>query len=359
MARSIRQLEALRDEWNALAAPLRTPLMEHDWFLSCAEAFCAEPNLRVLTVRERQTLTGVAPLARESASSGARLMLLGSAKLYEPSGWLFAGDAAVADLADQAVRTGLPLVMQRVPVDSPLVLAMTAIPSHRAVTSVRGTTTSLAVSVRGSWDAYYAGLSSHITGNLRRLRKKAERDLGRMQVTHAEPAAAEVDRHLDDLVRVEGSGWKGRAGSSLQQRPDLLDFFRRYCRRAADARRLRVTTVAFGAQLAAVELSVEAHGRMWQLKIGFHDALAAYYPGLHLTEASIRNAFARGLEAYEFLGSAAPWEERWASDTRTYATVATYPLSATAVFTVCRDLAGYAWRRAHALVREQGAVARP
>jgi hypothetical protein len=55
-----------------------------------------------------------------------------------------------------------------------------------------------------------------------------------------------------------------------------------------------VTTLSFGSNVAAVELSVEAYRRMWQLKIGSNDALAKFYPGLHLTEASIRSAFERG-----------------------------------------------------------------
>ena len=62
-----------------------------------------------------------------------------------------------------------------------------------------------------------------------------------------------------------------------------------------------------------MELAIEACGRHWQLKIGYVDELAAYYPGLQLTEGSIRAAFAAGLDAYEFLGSAASWEAAVAS----------------------------------------------
>jgi predicted N-acyltransferase len=47
MVRSIRQLEALRDEWDALAAPFESPLLDHDWFTSCAEAFHSGEDLQI------------------------------------------------------------------------------------------------------------------------------------------------------------------------------------------------------------------------------------------------------------------------------------------------------------------------
>jgi len=101
----------------------------------------------------------------------------------------------------------------------------------------------------------------------------------------------------------------------------------------------------FGTQLAAAELSVAAYGRMWQLKIGYHEAVGAYYPGLHLTAASIEEAFERGLEAYEFLGSAAPWEERWNPEVRRFHTLIAYPMTAAGLAGAGRDLVGSLLRR--------------
>jgi CelD/BcsL family acetyltransferase involved in cellulose biosynthesis len=223
--------------------------------------------------------------------------------------------------------------------------ALQTLPSYRAPTLFRAATPSLAIGTRQHWDDYYAGLSSLITRNLPRLRRKAEKAFGRLRLSLTAPDASDVDRLLDTVIAVEASGWKGRAGSAMARRPDLTDFFRRYCRRAAQQRRLRVNLLSFGAQVAAVELSVEAYDRMWQLKIGYDEAVAHYYPGLLLTEASIRASFERRLEAYEFLGSAAPWEQRWHPDKRLYGHFAIYPLSARGVAGACRDLAGALWSR--------------
>ena len=132
-----------------------------------------------------------------------------------------------------------------------------------------------------------------MTVNLRRLRRKAERELGPQSVVQRIPRPSDVPDLLEILMKVEGSGWKARNGSALRDRSDLRDFFSRYAKRAAARGSLRVTTLSFGSTVAAVELSVEAHRRMWQLKIGYNGALRAYYPGLHLTGASLRAANTR------------------------------------------------------------------
>jgi CelD/BcsL family acetyltransferase involved in cellulose biosynthesis len=167
-----------------------------------------------------------------------------------------------------------------------------------------------------------------------------------LEIVEQQPQPSQVDDVLETLITVEDSGWKGRQGSSLARRPDLREFFRRYCRRAASRGRLRVATLSFGASVAAVELSIDAFDRLWQLKIGYHEAVAQYYPGLQLTAASIRAAFERGLEAYEFLGSAEAWEERWRPQPRFYQALLVYPFNAAGVVTACKDFAGAMWRRA-------------
>ncbi len=341
MVRSIQQLESLREAWDALAAPFQSPLLDHDWFTSSAAAFHRDQDLRILATWDGGTLTGVAPLVRERG----RLVVLGGSHLHEPTDWLFSSDQALDELVELALEMGEPMILQRMPVDSSASIALSRLSRRRALSVVRPSADSLAVNTRGRWDSYYAGLSSRITSNLRRLRRKAEKMLGPMTVVQHQPMPSEVDAQLETVMAVEGSGWKGRRGSSLGARPDLRDFFRRYCHLAAAKNRLRVSTLRFGEHVAAVELSVEAYRRMWQLKIGYQESLAPFYPGLHLTEMSIRSSFERGLDAYEFLGSAAAWEERWRPETRGHRLVAVYPVTAPGLVGACQDVAGALWRR--------------
>lgn len=341
MVRSIPQLESLRDAWDDLAARVESPLVEHDWFLSCAEALHREEDLRIVTTRAGGVLSGAAPLAREDG----RLVILGSAALYEPADWLFASEDALSDLVDQATAAGRPMILRRMRADSEVAGALSRLPRRRALVAARPSADSLAVNTRGAWDTYHAGLSSRITSNLQRLRRKAEKALGPVTFLRHVPAPGEIDRYLEVFTAVEASGWKGRRGSSLASRADLRDFFRRYCRRAAARGRLRISTLSFGTRVGAVELSIEAYRRAWQLKIGYEESLAGYYPGLQLTEASIRSAFELGLEAYEFLGVAEEWERHWRPEARRYRGLAVYPVTVGGLTHACRDAAGAVWRK--------------
>ncbi len=344
MIRSIPQFEALAEEWDALAATCRSPLLDHDWFLSCAEAFHADGDLRIFVSRRGGRLVGVAPLVAER-SSGGRVAQLGASTLYEPTDWPCEAPDAASDLVTEALALGQPLILQRLPAESAVVAALRARSWREAATVVRATAPSLAVPTTEPWEAYYASLSGQITSNLPRLRRKAEAALGPMTIERLAPAPAEVDDLLESFISIEGSGWKGRGGSALSSRDDLRQFFRRYAHRAARRGRLEFARLSFGSHLAAAELSVDAYGRMWQLKIGYHDAARKYYPGLHLTAASIRSAFERGLDAYEFLGSAAPWEAQWRTEVRSYQTVAAYPTTIAGLAGACRDMLGVLSRR--------------
>ena len=134
MIRSIPQLEALRGEWDGLSARSRSPLLDHDWFQSCAEAFHADGDLRVLTVRRGGGLAGIAPLVMERGRRGTRVMMLGVSTLYEPSDWLADSPDAVSTLVDAALRLSAPMVLQRIPSASAVPAALQAVPRHRALT---------------------------------------------------------------------------------------------------------------------------------------------------------------------------------------------------------------------------------
>jgi CelD/BcsL family acetyltransferase involved in cellulose biosynthesis len=342
-------METLQEAWDSLADAAAHPLLDYDWFRSGAEAFHPGDSLRIAVVREGGAVTGIAPMALESTTSGPRLALIGASTLHEPSGWLFASASAAEALIGPLVREGHPVLLQRVPSESVLCSVLPDVRRCRALHVVRATAPSWGVVTEGDWDAYYRSLSRRITENLPRLRRRAARELGPVTFDSLSPSPGDVDRLLDSFASIEASGWKGRNGSALRQRPALLDFFRRYSHRSAARGRLRVGTLSFGSQVAAMEMAVEAHGRLWQLKIGFDESVAQYYPGLQLAEASIRACFERGLTSYEFLGSAESWEDRWRPQTRGYSLLAFYPFSASGLTGAWRDLARSAWNRASQL----------
>ena len=334
--RTLDALELLREEWNVLADRAQSPLMRHEWFDSCARAFSADGDLRVVTIRRSPQLVGVAPLAVRRSRGATRLELLGMSALNEPSGFLAADEAALAALVDAVVQLRTPLVLQRMAEDSSLPRILAGRLPWSSVLVRRPSAGCMFVPVTASWTDYYKTLSSRITGNLRRLKARSHA-LGGTSISVLTPAESEVKALFDELVRVEGSGWKGRRGSALAHNLQLRTFFERYSIQAARQGMLRVALLRFGDAVAAAELAVVAYGRWWQLKIGYAEEFAKHYPGLQLIEATLRYAFDHALDSFEFLGSPASWEANWRPQTRRHCTAVVYPASMSGLHALSAD----------------------
>lgn len=341
---SLARFEAMRDEWDRLAGRFGRALLRHNWFLSAAEALHQERDLRVVAIRRGERLVAAAPLAVIRDGLVARLQLLGMPALYEPSGLLYEDAPALRALADALVRLGPPIVLQRLEAGGPVPAALRDAAGRWGLVIARPTGPTVAVRVRGPWPAYESTLSSHLRGNLRRQRARAAK-VGTVSTEVAAPSEADVDAWLDTVIAVEGSGWKGESGSALRCRPDLRSFFTRFARREARAGRLRIACLRIGDRVAAVELAVEDFQRWWQLKIGYDHELRPFYPGLQLTGEMVRRAHDRGLDAYEFLGSAADWEDRWQPERRDFEVCAVYPAGLRGAAALADDAARVAMRR--------------
>jgi CelD/BcsL family acetyltransferase involved in cellulose biosynthesis len=174
---------------------------------------------------------------------------------------------------------------------------------------------------------------------------KARQMFNEVRVLRVRPTPSEVDGVVSSFVAIEGSGWKAQNQSSLSHQAELREFFTRYFTCAAKRGRLTVSTLLFDDAAAAMECAVVAYRRSWQLKIAYDERVAKLGPGVLLTDASIRAACAEGLEAYEFLGSAERWQDRWGPDTRHYRTAVVYPLRARSMLTAAQDMAVFLSRR--------------
>lgn len=337
---TLAELNALRPEWDVLAETAASPMLDHDWFVSCAEAFHDETDLRIVTTRKRGELTGVAPLVRGPGGPGRHLVLLGVARLYEPSGWLYSSPAALDELTSAVLQMRAPLLLQRIPAASHMTSRMLDLTRGRGLTIVRKTSPSLGVDIHGSWDAFLSRMSRRTLSSLSKGLAGAETALGPICVEELDPRPHDVRQLLEMFADLERSGWKGHRGSSIGQRADLTAFFLGYCKRAAERGRLRVTRVTYGSLVAAAEIAVDVYGRRWGLKIAYREELAPYLPGLQVVHASVRAAFERKLDAYEFLGAAEDWQRRWQPAERQYRLIVVYPRSVSGLAGACRDVAG-------------------
>jgi CelD/BcsL family acetyltransferase involved in cellulose biosynthesis len=333
---TIGALAALAEEWNGLVAPEGPPVMRHEWFLSCAGSVHPESELHVLVLRSGGAVRAIAPLALSG-----RLACMGVSALYEPCDLLYDGEESLNELLAAMRRCGRTTVLQRLPKASPTGDALDRL---RAIVVSRSSTSSLYVDCSGSWEEFERSLSSRRRYDLRRGRRRAEKD-GAVEVEIVKPTPQEYRELFPLVIEVEAAGWKGRRGSAMQEKESLRGFFSSYGEMAARQGILILSFLKIGDLHAAVQLGVEFGGSFWVLKIGYDERWAKCSPGMQLTHEMVRYSFERGLSTYEFLGAEEPWQRVWASREREHLTAVLYPLNLTGMAGLAADAAGSLFRR--------------
>lgn len=346
-------LEALAPGWDRLAESAALPMLTHAWVLSCAATLYRDDALHVVTVRRQGVLAGVAPLVARIHGGIRRLELLGGSYLGEPSGLLYDSSEALETLAQAMVEARMPVLLARIPAQSPAIAKLRSASRRRNLMAVRSGADTIAVPIVSGWDEYLAQLPSRRRYDLKRARRRAEQ-AGKVTFRVLNPEPSEVDGLFAEFVRIEATGWKDRKGSSLSQRHVLREFFLQYARLASRLGILRFSFLDLDDRPIAAQLSVEQAKRLWVLKIGYDEAWSRCSPGLQLLHETLRHAFERRLEAYEFLGNAEDWLSGWQGQRSEFRTVACYPATLTGMWVLATDATAWFGGRVMALARRFG-----
>ena len=333
---SLGGLAAIRDEWDRLAARHGWLLLEFDWVRAGAATLHAERDLRIVTVRAGGALIAAAPLVLCRARGVRRLELVGLSVLYEPSGFLYRDEAALNTLCDAVLALRRPLVLQRLDATSQVGACLTRKIGHRGWVRRRDTAPTVTVPLSGTWTDYRSSLSGKMRWQQKRARSLAEAQ-GPVSIERLAPGPREVSALFDQFAELEAGGWKGARRSALLTKERLGRVFRAYAESAAARGTLRVWFLRIGAAVAAAQLTIEALGAVWVLKIAYDEGQARVSPGFQLTFAAIEDAFARGLKAYEFLGVAEEWKLRWRGSLRRHELVVSYPFGVRGLMALVAD----------------------
>jgi CelD/BcsL family acetyltransferase involved in cellulose biosynthesis len=330
-----RALETVATAWRELEVAATSPTQHLIWSQSCAESFHDSRTPRTVVVRERGRAIAIAPLVT-GAGPIPRLEALGVRELFEPMDFLYADAAALAQLADRLARQPLPLLLQRVPAQSPLVDALERAFQGRGVVHAAPISPCPFIDLDASWADPETHFNSGRRSDFRRARRHAEQ-LGPVTFEIQSPAPDEVGALIEEALAVEALSWKGTEGTALARDPVRARFFHRYAVAAAAQGILRLVFMRIAGRAVGMQIAVECHGRFWLLKIGYDEKVARCSPGNLLMLHSVQYAAARGLASYEFLGGAAPWTATWTKTLRTCTVVRAYPFSATGMAALSWD----------------------
>jgi len=315
-------------------------MLSFSWVRAAIASLAAGRKIRVIALCDGKRLLAAAPLIRAQAGGWE---LLNHYKLHEPADLVYADEAALTALAGELARLGLPLLLGRVPADSPTIEAIERAYGRRCVV-VRRQAAFPYIPLDADWSAPENQLSSRRRGDFRRARRHAD-EHGEVTSEIVAPLAQEVDELLDIVFAVEGLSWKGELGTALARDSARGDFYRCYARRAAGAGALKLGFLRIGGAVAAVQISVVQDNALWVLKIGYDPRFHRASPGILLMVEQIKDAVACGLSRYELLGTVEPWIQVWTEYERGCVSLRAYPANLRGATALAREAVAACYRR--------------
>lgn len=314
--------DALVAEWPDLLARCEAnhPFNTHAWFSAWRRHFGRDLSLEVLGVWKEGRLVCCLPMALgELTLHGRRLRrrtLWVNTHSFR-SGLLC--DARHLDSLDAVARhlagagdwdiLDLPYLPRGIQAHGALVAALGR---HGIRVWSRPGMVSPRLAIQGSWDDYLASLSRSRRESVRRMRRRAlEKSGATVEITHGRPD--DLEARLEACWRVSARTWKHRQGSSIAADPVREAFYRQVALDPSDWLVLGLMHV--DGQPVAFEYDLLYGGVLHNLKLGFDEAFERLAPGLVLRGELLRWAHDNGVGAYDYMGNAADYKTRFASET--------------------------------------------
>jgi CelD/BcsL family acetyltransferase involved in cellulose biosynthesis len=314
----------LQPEWNDVArrAQASSPFMLHEWFRTWWDSFGAGHRLHVVIARDGGRIAGIAPMMSELVHMYGlpvrRLDLLHNDHTPRAD-WIVdrSSPGAYAALWNALRETRGQwdlLQLSRLPNDSPTLPAVTGLAQRDCcLTGTWRGDVSPYLTLSGSWDGYLASLPAKFRSNLRnRLSRLAHIGGPRLEIVDRD----DDGQACEDAMRLEASGWKVDAHTSISSSTPVQQFYRLFAERAAARGWLRLMFLTVGGRRIAASYAVCLDGTLFLVKTGYDPEFSTCAPFKVLTYLAIQRAYAEGLREIDFLGDTEAWKLEWTETSR-------------------------------------------
>ena len=322
------ELEVLTPEWENLVEDraLSEPFFQPYWFRSLAQTINDGRPFPLVVVRDGSTLRGILPLVRQRRLFGKLpAVTLTSLSNVHSCRYDFVCPESDRDEIARAAWTSLKTNRHW------SVIEATAVPQGGAFESIMDHAerdgyhitrwpTLLSPYVElpvGSSDAY-----KNCPARYKKDRKRLQRHFDRLKESGEPPFAVFTtfdEAIFQEFLRLEGSGWRGKAGGAISCDPKLVKMHRDMLAGASDAGHLRICTLRVNEQCIAMELAFLIGDRCYSPKITYNEEFARYSPGQLLARWVIEDLVKRDVSLYDLLGARARNKALWAGTVRPHA----------------------------------------
>ena len=176
------------------------------------------------------------------------------------------------------------LALELLPTDGPgLASLQQAAAAHRLGVSTFDQHERPVIVRRNEPDYLYQGMSGKRRKNLRRQRRHLGEHLGGpLQRVDRARQPADVREAVEEFLRLEAAGWKGRAGTAMACIPEHAAFLRVLAESFARAGRLQLWFLEAGGKTVAGQCNLIAGDTVFHFKVAYEETFATYSPGVLL-----------------------------------------------------------------------------
>jgi CelD/BcsL family acetyltransferase involved in cellulose biosynthesis len=346
---SVREVEGLAKSWNTFNETSTLPMQQFGWIKACATTFSSTQELKMVVYGTSEKTLAIAPLVRNSTGKNGRLEMAGLRELSEPSDLIWADRQSLERLVIALTGLRIPLILDRLPADSPSIDAFKKAFHGKGVVLCREGVGYPFIPLNESWRRPEQNLSSRRASDLRRALRKAEK-IGPVKTEILSPQPNELAPLLNRAFAIEANSWKGRVKTALAKDVTRGTFFRQYAHYACQEGMLRTCFLHIGDQAAAMQLAVECGNHFWLLKIGYDEQFGHCSPGNLLLRETIKYAAEKGLDSYDFLGQVEDWTLIWTSSERPCVSLRAYPFTLHGINALGTDVGQSLYRKLKARV---------
>lgn len=286
IARNLAELESVVPAWDKLAAEALepNPFYESWMLLPALRAFASGQDVRVVLVWQGERLAGLFPFRREARYKSLPASALCSwahlhCLLCTP---LVAADAAPACLAALFAWCEASFIEFRyLPAGEPFHRVLSAALAARGVKAT----------VNRAWSRPFLRKNrASVSSQLRRQLGNKERRLGVRGRLERRSLGAhdDIGRWIDDLLRLEASGWKGRKGSAMASTEASRRFASEIFQGAFRRGRLSMGGIDFDGRPIGRRASFLARDGAYAFKACTDEAMAEFTPGVMLELDNVR-----------------------------------------------------------------------
>lgn len=136
-----------------------------------------------------------------------------------------------------------------------------------------------------------AAISAKHRQDIRRKQRRLS-EMGRVEFDALEPAG-DVDKWIDEFLRLEVSSWKGIEGGAFACADASRDYFVTIAKEAFRRGKLMISAIRLDGQPLALRLSITAGRGAFAFKIAYDENHARFSPGILLEIENIRSLHAR------------------------------------------------------------------